>query len=82
MVELVENYGWKIMVENLGTIKLFWIIFESKKFNLIKLKIDSFLRKEMVSSTKTSDVSKFGKKWPNGPKPSKDSESSLELLTT
>ena len=40
---------------------IFKILFESKKFDLIKYFIDSLLRIEMVSSTKTFDVSKFGK---------------------
>ena len=37
------------------------MLFESKKFDLIKNYIDLFLRKEMVSDPKTFDVSKLGK---------------------
>ena len=37
------------------------MIFESKKFDLIKYYIDLFPRKEMVSDPKTFDTSKYGK---------------------
>ena len=40
---------------------IFKTLVRSKNFDFIKINIDFFLRKEMVSSLKTFDVSKSGK---------------------